>query len=158
MANKRIEDLTANPAADAGRFVDAEEKDQLAGRALRLVGMTHDVRNRYGPRWLVSVVDLGTGEKLAVGLADNDARNAAYPGIAETLADDGAEAIEPVALYRQTPAKGGNAFWTFRTATDDEIAAAEAEAATDPDDDAVDDVDLDPDPAPVLANTRRDRR
>jgi hypothetical protein len=131
MAGAKIESLTANPAAEAGRFVDAAERDALAGRALRITGMIHDGRNRFGPRWLVSVVDLATGEKLAVGLADNDARNAMYPDIAATLDDDGPLGIEPVALYRQTPAKGGNPFWTFRSATDAEIAAAEADGALD---------------------------
>jgi hypothetical protein len=120
----KIESLTANPAAEAGRFVDAAERDALAGRALRITGMTHDARNRFGPRWLVSVVDIATGEKLAVGLADNEARNAMYPDIAAVLDDDGPLGIEPVALYRQTPARGGNPFWTFRSATDAEIETA----------------------------------
>lgn len=152
----KIEDLTRNPAADAGRFVDAEERDALAGIPLRIVGMTHDSRNRFGPRWLVSCVVLTNGEKIAIGLADNDARNAMYPAIEATLADDGAEAIEPVVLYRRKPEKGGNAFWDFRTATDDELATVDDDGGDD--DDAADDAAADDAAAPVLAKSHRARK
>ncbi len=146
-----IETLTANPAAEAGRFVDSAERDALAGQALRIVGMVHDARNRYGPRWLVSVVVLANGEKLAIGLADNDARNAMYPAIAAVLDDEGADGIDPVVLYRQKPDKGGNPFWNFRTATSEEIdAAADAPEETDAADDD--------EPAPDLAKAHRARR
>lgn len=155
-----IEELTTNPAANAGRFIGKEEKHALAGRALAIQSVRDDGGHRYNgkpaPRWLVSVSDLATGELIALGMAKNDGRDATYPALAAVLADEGPEGLEPVVLYLADQPKGGNAFWSFRTATADEIAAAEAmrEAAADddePDDDPAAD-DAEPEAAaPVLA-------
>lgn len=145
--------IPTNPAADAGRFVNSEGMHDLMGRALRIVDIREDNTNRFGARWLVSVVDLGTGEKIALGLKRNPARDSILPAVKAVLDDEGADGIDPVCLTRETPEKGGNSFWTFRDAADSEIEAAEAEAADD-----VDEGEPDEMPGETLKAARRRNR
>lgn len=116
----RIEDL----APTFGRFVDAEGRRALEGRPLDVQDVREDNANTYGPRWLVVVADLGTGELITIGMAKNAGRDALYPRLIAMLAEG--HTVDPLCLYQFKPEKG-NAFWTFRSATDAELAAARAE-------------------------------
>ncbi len=152
----KIDKLTANPAADAGRFVNAAERADLAGQPLRILSVRDDEHNRYGARWLVSVVVIETGEKVALGFAKNAARDSASPTLAAVIAEVGPDGTDPVVLMRQTPAKGGNSFWTFADASDAGTVPLD-DADTDDTDDG-DTGDAEPVAAPVLTKSRRDRR
>lgn len=118
----RIEDL----APSMGRFMDAEGKAELEGQALRIADVRVDNANKYGPRWLVVAGVMSTGELITIGLAKNGGRDALFGKIAGLLAQG--ETVDPVCLYQHQPEKG-HPFWTFRSASADELHAAEAAEA-----------------------------
>lgn len=110
------------------RFVDGDERLDLIDRPLRIVQVTHEPQARYGPRWVVTVAVLDTGEMVGIGLATNSTRDTFMAALREGLDADGADAWAPVVLYKDT-SRGRNPYWTFRTATAEEIAQAEADLA-----------------------------
>ena len=114
---------------DGGRYIDGDERDGYVDRPMKLQGVNFESKARFGPRWLVKAVMLDTAELVKISLADNPTRTTMFQQVREDIEADGADAYEPVVLYREAPKGGGNSFWTFRTATSDELeAAAEAEA------------------------------
>ena len=123
-------------APAAGRFVDGDERDDYTDRPMKLQTARFEPKATYGPRWVITAAMLDTGELVAIALADNATRTQRFSEVQADLAADGADAYEPVCLFRQGRVDGGNPFWTFRTATADEIAeAAETLAAGPADDD-----------------------
>ena len=115
-----IESLAPSGAA----FVDGSDRDPYIGRPCIIKGVQDDPKARYGPRWVVEVAMLDSGEVIALGLAKNAWRDRVMGGIAAAL-DDG-EDIDPVVLFRDDahPGKNGQLPWSFRSATDAEIEAA----------------------------------
>jgi hypothetical protein len=128
----RWEDTVPTGLGDIGRFVDGDERRELAGEPLRLVEVTHDPFGKFGPRWIVSAVVMGTGEKIAIGLAANPNRDRQLTAARDALA--AGTDVDPVVLETRKPVAGGNAFWTFRSATDDELADVPPVGADDGDD------------------------
>ena len=120
-------------APGAGRYVNAADKAMLAELAvpLRLRSAVFQRRATFGPRWLVDVEAIATGELIAVDFADNPTRAAMFDSLASAL--DAGETFDPVVLVRVSPDGGGNPFWTFEDATPDQLAAGTApEWADDP--------------------------
>lgn len=138
---RRFEDAVPTGFGDIGRFVDGDERRDLAGEPLSLAGVMDDPFGKFGARWIVSAAILATGEKIAIGLAKNSNRDRQLATLRELL--DGGETLDPVVLESRTPAHGGNKFWTFRSATDDELAGT-AELPTDDEGPATSD-DAEPD-------------
>ena len=137
---RRFEEAVPTGFGDIGRFVDGDERRELAGEPLRLDGVMDDPYGKFGARWIVSAVVLATGERIAIGLAKNANRDRQLASLRDTLADPTDEGIEPVVLESRKPAHGGNAFWTFRSATDDELAGVASTTADDePDSTTADD-------------------
>ena len=117
-------------------FLDGDEREPYIDRPLRLVGVRHEPRARFGPRWVVDAVVLDTGELVSIALADNATRTTMFGTIRDDLSADGADAYAPVVLYRASR-EGGNSFWTFRSATDADYARfAEPEPTVEPDETA----------------------
>jgi len=113
----------------AGRYVNAADKAMLADLAvpLRIIRSVYQPRAGFGPRWLVDVAALNGGECIAIDFAAAakdgtpiEARTVVFGAIRDRI--DAGETFDPVVLEQVTPAKGGNAFWTFRDATPAEIA------------------------------------
>lgn len=137
---------------NVGRYIDGDERDQYVDRPLKLIGVQHEPSARFGPRYLISAAVIDSGEKVAISLAENPTRRSMFDQVRADLEADGADAYEPVCLYRQSPDKGGNAFWTFRSATPDEIAKALEDAEN------VDTSDPEQDDEPVVETPRAARR
>jgi len=110
-------------APGAGRYVNAADKAMLAELAvpLQLRSAVFQRRAQFGPRWLVDVAAIATGEMIAVDFADNPTRAAMFDSLAAAL--DAGESFDPVVLVRVQPDGGGNPFWTFEDATPEQIAA-----------------------------------
>ena len=110
-------------------YVDGPDREPYIGRPCIIKGVQDDPKARYGPRWVVEVAMLDSGEVIALGLAKNAWRDRVMGGIAAAL-DDG-EDIDPVVLFRDAdhPGKNGQLPWSFRSATDAEIEAAGIDAA-----------------------------
>jgi hypothetical protein len=138
---------------NSGRYIDGDERDGYADRAMKLLSVNHERQARYGPRWVVQAVMIDSGEKVAISLADNATRSTMFGQVREDLEADGSDAYEPVCLYRQSR-EGGNAFWTFRSATPDEIATAETSEAL-PDVATIENADMDDEPAETPRRPRR---
>ena len=116
----RFEDLAP---ATLPRFVDGEGKNALAHEPLRILAIRHEPAARFGPRYVVEAAIISTGEMVSIGLADNSGRQAIFAKIDAHLIAGGE--IDPVVLDWITPAEGkGNPFRAFRSATDEELAAA----------------------------------
>ncbi len=137
-------------APGAGRYVNAADKAMLAELAVPLLlrGVVFQKRATFGPRWLVDAAAIATGELIAVDFADNPTRAAMFDTLASAL--DGGETFDPVVLVRVTPDGGGNPFWTFEDATDEQLAA---NAAPEWADDEV--ADATPAPTPVAVGRER---
>jgi len=108
-----------------GTYIDGPERDAYIDRPMKLIGVQHERQARFGPRWVLQAAMLDSGEKVLIALAGNATRDTMFGQVRDDLEADGADAYEPVVLYRQAR-EGGNPFWTLRSASDDEIAAAEA--------------------------------
>lgn len=106
------------------RYVDGDDRAELADRPLKLQRARFEPKARYGPRWVIEALLLDSGEIIALGFADNPTRQGMFGQVAADLDADGADAYEPVVLYQSQT--GQNPFWTFRSATDAEVAEAEA--------------------------------
>lgn len=120
--------IEAVQPVQGGTYIDGDERDAYVDRPMKLLGVQREGSARYGPRWVVEAVMLDSGEKVLIALAANATRDTMFGQVRDDLAADGADAYAPVCLYRKSR-EGGNAFWTFRTATSNELeAAAEAEA------------------------------
>lgn len=139
----KVADYAPASLADLGTFLDADEKAAIAGFPLDLAAVLADPGNRFGPRWIVSVVDRATGEKYALGFATNATRDRAMVALRDAL-DAGTE-FDPIAIEKVMPEKGGNPFWIIRDATAEEIAAGDASKAN---------VDAAEAPAPKLAKAK----
>lgn len=112
-----------------GRYVNAADKAALAENAvaLQIVAASHEPRATFGPRWLIDAAILATGETVAIDFASANAagepivsRMLMFGELAARLAEG--ERFDPVILVRVSPVGGGNSYWTFRDATDAEIA------------------------------------
>lgn len=110
----------------SGRYIDGDERDAYVDRPMKLTGVNFEPRGKFGPRWIVGAAMLDSGELVAISLADNPTRQTWFSAVREDLQNDGADAYDPIVLFRQAPAGGGNSFWTFRTATTEEVETAEA--------------------------------
>lgn len=124
----KVADYAPASLADLGTFLDADEKAAIAGFPLDLAAVIADPGNRFGPRWIVSVIDRATGEKYALGFATNATRDRSMTALRDAL--DAGTTFDPVAIEKVTPEKGGNAFWIIRDATAEEIAAGDAAKGT----------------------------
>ena len=129
-------------------YVDGADREPYIGRACVIRGVQDDPKARYGPRWVVEVAMLDSGEAVAFGLAKNAWRDRVMGAIMSAL-DDG-EDIDPVVLFRDSahPGKNGQMPWSFRSATDAEVEAAGVLAAGD------DDNAPEPEPAPAKGRGR----
>lgn len=116
-----IEEVVPQPLGlkDLGRFLTAAERTAYVqnGTPLALRAVVHDMMSRYGARWIVSAVDLTSGEAVAIGMADSPIRDAQFTALATALAD-GAE-IAPVVIVEV----GKRNARAFRSATADQLAA-----------------------------------
>ena len=108
-----------------GTYIDGADREGYIDRPMKLIGVQHEKAARYGPRWVVNAAMLDSGEKVLIALAGNPTRDTMFAQVRDDLDADGADAYDPVCLYRQDR-PGGNPFWTLRSATDEEIAQAEA--------------------------------
>jgi hypothetical protein len=143
-----------------GTYIDGADREAYTERPMKLVGIRYEPTARFGPRHVITAAMLDSGELVAIALAANPTRLAMFARVQSDLDADGAEAYEPVCLIHASRS-GGNAFWTFRTATDDELAAALATPEPADDDDvpeievADDDVlDAGPEPEPAKRGRR----
>lgn len=110
--------------ADRGTYVDGEERTRLAGVPLILRRIDYEPAARFGPRWVVSVAIVETGEIVAIGLKANPTRDTIMAAIKAHLLDDTAEPIGPVVLEKVPTAGGESEVWTFRDATADDVTPA----------------------------------
>jgi hypothetical protein len=106
-----------------GTYIDGADREGYVDRPMRLLGVQHEAQARFGPRWVVEAAMLDSGEKVLIALAGNQTRDTMFGQVREALDADGADAFEPMCLYLQDR-PGGNAFWSLRSATDDEVEAA----------------------------------
>ncbi len=114
-----------------GTYIDGPDRDAYVDRPMKLIGVQRQAQAKFGPRWLLEAAMLDSGEKVLISLSANATRDTMFAQVRDELDADGADAYEPVCIYRQDR-PGGNAFWTLRSATADEIEAAEnAEPVTD---------------------------
>jgi len=111
-------------APSGAPFVDGAERDDYMGRAMLIHGVTHEPNARFGPRWVVEVALLDSGEAIALGLTSNPHRDRLM-GTVRAALDEGTD-IDPVILFRDEAHRGS---WSFRSATDAEIEAAGKVAA-----------------------------
>ena len=125
---RKIADFAPPSLADLGTFLDADQKQAIAGLPLRLLSITDDPGNRYGPRWIVSVADPDSGEKYALGFAHNVYRDRVMRSLADAI--EAGEEFDAITVEKVTPEKGGNAFWTIRDAGESD--AAEPVEAVEP--------------------------
>lgn len=107
-----------------GTYIDGADRDAYVDRPMKLIGVQHERAAKFGPRWVLEAAMLDSGEKVLISLASNVTRDTMFGQVRDDLEADGADAYEPVCLYRQSR-EGGNPFWTLRSATADEIAAAD---------------------------------
>jgi len=144
----------------SGRYVNAADKAELSDLAvpLRLVRATYQPRAMFGPRWLIDCAQVGGGEPVAIDFAAAskdgapiEARQTMFAELRDRL--DAGEVFEPVVLESVTPAKGGNAFWTFRDATPAELADPTT-IAFPAEDDEVESIGPDA-PAPIKVGRQR---
>lgn len=121
-------------------YVDGSDRDPYIGRPMVIQRVIDDPEARFGPRWVVEVALLDSGEIIALGLSKNPWRNRLMAALALAISDG--EDIDPVVLFKDTEHMGANkqAPWSFRSATDDEIEAA-GKLAADGDDNDEDDED-----------------
>lgn len=119
----------------AGRFVDGDERAEYTGRAMKLLDVQHQPSAKFGPRWVITAVMLDTGELIALAIADNATRTAMFGQVRAAIDADGADAYDPVCLLLQDRVDGGHPYWTFVSATDEQIAEAAEIAETDAGDD-----------------------
>ena len=103
-----------------GRFLTADERHGLATMPVRMLAIVDDPANRFGPRWVVSLAYLDTGEKVALGLKRNPVRDGQMEAGRKALADG--EVFDPM-ICEVVETKAGNETYSFRDATDAEIAA-----------------------------------
>ena len=122
-------------APSGAPYVDGDEREGYMGRAMLITHVTHEPNARFGPRWVVEVAMLDSGEAIALGLASNAYRDRQLGAVASLLADGGD--VDPVVLYRD---EAHNNSWAFRSAEDAEIEAAGKLAGED---------DAEPEPAPT---------
>jgi hypothetical protein len=145
----RIEDY----GVPDGRFLDADDRAALAGCAIELRGLSFQPHAKFGPRWLAEAVVIATGEKVLIGLQDNEARTTKFGAIAAVLGEGGT--LDPVVLYLADPiAPAVNQYWSFRSADALEVANPAApvfSGENDPDGDDVGEVVA----APKLAKARK---
>ena len=116
-----------------GTYIDGADREGYIDRPMKLLGVQHERQARYGPRWVINAAMIDSGEVVLIALADNPTRTAMFAQVRDDIAADGADAYDPVCLIRQSR-EGGNAFWTLRSATDEEIAQAEAGVLADDED------------------------
>ena len=116
-------------APSGARFLTASERHGYAGRPAIIQTVKFDPANKFGARWLIELTYLDSGEIVQTGMGDNPYRSRMFGNIA-ALIEQGT-AIDPVVLFADESAasKGHSAPWAFRSATDDEIAAAGEAAA-----------------------------
>jgi hypothetical protein len=114
-----------------GTYIDGADREGYVDRPMKLIGVQREGAARYGPRWVIEAAMLDSGEKVLIALAANQTRDTMFGQVRDDLAADGADAYEPVCLYRQSR-EGGNPFWTLRSATDEEIEAAALSDLIDP--------------------------
>lgn len=107
------------------RYVDGDERDEYVDRAAKITAVHHEPKAKFGPRWVIDAAMLDSGEIVAFTFAANPTRDTMFSNLAAGLDADGADAWEPVCLY-MAEREGGHPYWTFRSATADEIAEAEA--------------------------------
>jgi hypothetical protein len=117
-----------------GTYIDGADREGYVDRPMKLIGVQRESAARFGPRWVIEAAMLDSGEKVLIALAANATRDTMFTQVRDDLAADGADAYDPVCLYRQDR-EGGNAFWTLRSATDDEIEAAALSDLESPEDD-----------------------
>ncbi len=107
-----------------GTYIDGPDRDAYVDRPMKLIGVQRQAQTKFGPRWVLEAVMLDSGERVLISLSANATRDTMFAQVRDDLDADGADAYEPVCIYRQDR-PGGNAFWTLRSATADEIEAAE---------------------------------
>jgi hypothetical protein len=107
-----------------GTYIDGADREAYIDRPMKLLGVQHEREARFGPRWVLQAAMLDSGEVVLIALAGNATRDVMFGQVRDDLAADGADAYEPVCLYRQSR-EGGNAFWTLRSATEAELIAAD---------------------------------
>ncbi len=114
-------------APSGAPFVDGPDREPYMNRAMLIHGVTHEPNARFGPRWVVEVALLDSGEAIALGLASNAFRDRLLGSVREAVSDG--ESIDPVILFRD---EAHNGSWSFRSATDAEVEAAGQAAAGEP--------------------------
>lgn len=147
MAGRSFEDLLPTGA----RYVDGDERKEYTDRPLKFTAVHHEPKAQFGPRWVTDCAMLDTGELIALSFAANATRDTMFSNLAAGLEADGSDAWAPACLYMAERA-GGHPFWTFRSATPEEIAQAAEELAARPDEDEGDgagDGDAKPEPEPA---------
>ena len=105
-------------APSGAPFVDGADRDEYMGRPMLIHGVTHEPNARFGPRWVVEVALLDSGEAIALGLTSNPHRDRLM-GTVRAALDEGTD-IDPVILFRDEAHRGS---WSFRSATYAEIEA-----------------------------------
>lgn len=120
--------IEAVKPVQGGNYIDGADRDGYVDRPMKIIGIQRQTQSKFGPRWVIEAAMLDSGEKVLIALAANATRDTMFGQVRDDLDADGADAYEPVCLYRQAR-ESGNPFWSLRTATDAELeAAAEAEA------------------------------
>lgn len=107
------------------RYVDGDERAEYVNRPLIIQAVHPEPKAKYGPRHVIDAAVIDTGEIIGLAFGDNPTRVTMWATLIEGLAAEGTDAFAPVCLYLSDPAaEGGNNFWAFRSATDEEIAEA----------------------------------
>jgi hypothetical protein len=104
--------IEAVQPVQGGNYIDGDERDGYVDRPMKLLGIQRQGQSKFGPRWVIEAVMLDSAEKVLIALAANATRDVMFGQVRDDLDAD--------------------PFWTFRTATDDELeTAAEALALVD---------------------------
>ena len=125
------------PSADGGRYIDGDEREEYVDRAMKLLDARFEPKATFGPRWVIQAAMMDSGERVAIALAQDKkgVRDSIFAQVQADIETQGSDAFEPVCLYMAKPEGNANGYWTFRSATAEEIAqalAAEPVGSDDP--------------------------
>lgn len=125
----------ARPVA-FGQFIDEERKAALVMSPLAVLSVRfdrdHTYQGKLQPRWLLDVVELSSGDVLCPTFGSNSARDSILAALGKLIDENpdnepAGSVVEPIVMFMQQGKPGSNPWWSFRTATDEELAGANLE-------------------------------
>jgi hypothetical protein len=108
-----------------GRFLDKDQRHNLAVLPVRLLAVHDDPTNRFGARWVLTLAYLDTGEKVALGLKRNPVRDGIMNAARAKLADG--ETFDPIIITQDEK----NDAFVIADASDEQIDAVIASTGAD---------------------------